>query len=198
MVSKNILRLQALAKLPYFSGEDVAESLGIKLESARVFCSRYVKKKILLKLKNNYYSSGQRWESNNRDDFLKIANILQVPSYISLQTALVYYEITTQIQRNFFESVCLKRTKKLEIKDTVFNYYKLNKEYYFDFIKKNGVFIASKEKAFLDAVYLYSFGKYKLDFNSLDLNKLDKTKIKKLIEIYPEKTEKIVRKLCKI
>ncbi|MEW6605905.1 MAG: hypothetical protein AB1414_00450 [bacterium] len=198
MISKNILKLQTLAQSPYFTVEDLAESLGIKLESARVFCSRYVKKKILLKLKNNYYSSGQRWESNNRDEFLKIANILQVPSYISLQTALVYYEVTTQIQRNFFESVCLKRTQKLEIKDTIFNYYKLNKQYYFDFIKKDGIFIASKEKAFLDAMYLYSFGKYKLDFNALDFNKLEKTKIKKLIEVYPEKTLKIVGKLCKI
>jgi hypothetical protein len=80
----------------------------------------------------------------------------------------------------------------------MFKYYRLQKKYYFDFEKINGLFIASKEKAFIDAVYLYSFGKYNLDKSSLDLNKLNKIKIKKLIKAYPEKTKNIVRKLCRI
>jgi hypothetical protein len=79
-----------------------------------------------------------------------------------------------------------------------FNFYKLKKEYYSDFVKNGQVFIATREKAFIDSVYLYSFGKYKLDFNSLDLDKLDKASIKKSLKIYPEKTKSIVERLCKI
>ncbi len=41
---------------------------------------------------------------------LKIANILQVLSYISLMTAWLSIVITTQAQNNYQESVCLKRS----------------------------------------------------------------------------------------
>ncbi len=83
-------------------------------------------------------------------------------------------------------------------KSVIFNFYKLKKNIYFDFIKKDDFFIATKEKAFLDAVYLYSFGKYKLDFNAIDFNKLDNKKLRSLIDFYPDKTKDIIKKLCKI
>jgi hypothetical protein len=113
-------------------------------------------------------------------------------------TALSFYEITTQVPRDFFECASLKRSVKFDVRGVAFNFYKLKKEYYSDFVKKEQLFIATKEKAFIDSVYLYSFGKYKLDFNSLDLDKLDKEKIKKALKIYPEKTKAIAEKLCKI
>lgn len=92
-------------------------------------------------------------------------------------TALFLYEITTQVQRNFFESASLKRSVRSDIKGIAFNFYKIKREYYFDFIKREDVFIATKEKAFIDIVYLYSFGKYKVDFSSLNFDRLDKNKI---------------------
>ena len=61
---------------------------------------------------------------NSQEDFFKISNILQVPSYISLMTALSYYEITTQVQREVIESVCVKRTLKKTIENTEFNFSK--------------------------------------------------------------------------
>ena len=55
----------------------------------------------------------------DREQKFIIANIYQVPSYISLMTALDYYEITTQMQRDFIESVILKRTVTKEIEAKV-------------------------------------------------------------------------------
>lgn len=198
MFTKDYFKLKKLQKLLYFTIEDLADAFNIKPESARVFCSRYAKKGLLIRLKRNFYTLYEKWENNSQEDFLKISNFLQVPSYISFMTALSFYEVTSQIQRNFFENTCLKRTAKYEIKGVILNFYKLNKKYYFNFVKKGDIFIATKEKAFLDAIYLYSFGKYKIDFSSLDLDKLDKTKIKKLLKVYPQKTKRIVSKLCKI
>ncbi|MFN3479896.1 MAG: hypothetical protein ACK415_05875, partial [Thermodesulfovibrionales bacterium] len=139
-----------------------------------------------------------KWRQLSYEDCYRIANILQVPSYISFMTALLFYEVTTQVQRGFFESACLKKTARYDIKDIIFNFYKLQKGLYFDFVKEGDFFIATKEKAFLDAVYLTSLGRYSFDLASLDLSKLDMKRIRKLLERFPDRTKREVKKICKI
>jgi predicted transcriptional regulator of viral defense system len=193
----NYADLIRLRERLYFTVGDVARILKVKQESARVLCNRYVKSGRFIRLKNNFYVLEERWSSFSSQEFFRLANFLKVPSYISLMTALQFYEVTTQVTRNFFDSVSLKSSKKISIKGAAFNYYKLKKELYFDFIKKDDIFIASKEKAFLDALYLFSFGKYKLDFSALDIEKLDKSRLKKLSGVFPKKTKLILKKICK-
>ncbi len=198
MLSKNIARLQELSRKPYFTLGDVAQKFSLQSASASVLCSRYVRQGLLVRFKNNIYTTAWKWEGLTRQDLFKIANVLQVPSYISLMTALAYYDVTTQAQNNYQESVCLKRSIAYNIREAVFSYVKLQSRYYGDFIKKDGVFIATKEKAFLDAAYLFSFGKYKFDVDSLDMKKLELKKLKSLLKVYPEKTKETVKRLCGI
>ena len=198
MLSKNIARLQELSRKPYFTLGDVAQNFGLQPASARVLCSRYVRQGLLVRFKNNIHTTAWKWEGLTRQDLFKIANVLQVPSYISLMTALAYYDVTTQAQNNYQESVCLKRSIAYNVRESVFSYVKLQSRYYGDFIKKDGVFIATKEKAFLDAAYLFSFGKYKFDVDSLDMKKLELKKLKSLLKVYPEKTKETVKRLCGI
>jgi hypothetical protein len=94
--------------------------------------------------------------------------------------------------------VCLKRSVVYNVRDAVFSYVKLQSRYYGDFIKKDGIFVATKEKAFLDAAYLYSFGKYKFDIDALDMKKLELKKLKSLLKAYPDKTKETVKRLCGI
>ena len=190
--------LQELSRKIYFTVEDVSQSFGLKPTSARVFCSRHVRQGLFVRLKNNFYTTTWKWENLSRPDLFKIANVLQVPSYISLMTALAYYEVTTQVQNNYFESVCLKRSVTYNVKETVFNYIKLQSRFYGDFVKLDSIFVATREKAFLDAAYLYSFGKYKFDFDSLDLKKLDLKKLASRLKEYPQKTKDTVKRLCGI
>lgn len=191
-------RLQELSKKDYFTLGDLAQEFGLAPASTRVLCSRYVRKGLLIRLKNNFYTTAWRWKNLNRLDLFKIANVLQVPSYISLMTALAYHEVTTQAQQGYFESVCLKRTVTYAVRESVFQYTKIADRFYGGFIRSDGLFIATAEKAFLDAAYLYSFGKYKLDRASLDFKKLDMKTLKSLIINYPDKTKETVRKLCGI
>jgi len=193
----NYSQLSKLKNKSYFSTQAVADVLGIKPESARVFCSRYAAKGIFLRLKNNFYCFSESWEYLSKEDLFRYANIIQVPSYISFSTVLSYYEVTTQLQRNLIESASLKRSIRKKIADTNFTFYKLKKVLYFGFIKRDNFFIATKEKAFLDTVYLCSFGKYKFDFDALDYAKLDKRQLKRLLEIYPDKTRVLANKLCR-
>jgi hypothetical protein len=113
--------------------------------------------------------------------------MLQVPSYISLMTALSYYGITTQAQRGFFESISVKRTKTFEVGETPFHYTKIRPDLYRDFVKRDGVFIALPEKAVLDSLYLASIGHYDLDGSFLDLTKVDKEILADFSVMYPPK-----------
>jgi predicted transcriptional regulator of viral defense system len=194
----NYSKLRKLRGKLYFTAEDVADALGIKYSSSLVVCNRYTNKGLFVRVKRNVYVMEEAWQNYSVKDFLKLSNIMQVPSYISLTTALSFYGITTQVQQNYFESVSLKRSVEYGVKDAIFTYYKLNKRYYFDYVKEGDIFIATKEKAFLDMIYLASFGKYSADFNAIDIDKLDVKRIKKLYKLYPDRTKRIIEEKCRI
>jgi predicted transcriptional regulator of viral defense system len=44
---------------PFFTQHDVAHVLGIELASAAVLCSRYVKKRLLMRLKRGLYATNK-------------------------------------------------------------------------------------------------------------------------------------------
>ncbi len=192
------LEFRQLERRPYFTSQDVANLLAIRPSSAIVLCTRYVKKGLFIRLKKDFYVMKERWQRNSHSEFFQIANILQVPSYISLMTALSFYELTTQVQRGFLESVCIKRTARFEVEDVLFNFYKLKREIYWDFKKQGDFFIATKEKALLDAIYLHSFGKYNFDVSSIDMAKVDLKRLRKLLTNYPERTKRTLERICKI
>ncbi len=190
--------LSPLRNRLFFTTEDVVVLLGMDQRSAQVLCSRYVKNGLFIRLKKDFFVLEQNWTNYSREDFFHITNFLQVPSYISLMTALSIYGVTTQVQRDYFESVSLRRTISYAVRGKVFNFHKVKRGYYFGFQKRDGIFIASKEKAFVDAVYLCSFGRYPLDLSSLDVGALDKKEVLKISEIFPKRTIEAVKEICGI
>ncbi len=192
----NYQKIDKLNKL-YFTCQDVTNTFSITPRSANVLCNRYVKNGSFVRLKRNFYTLNDKWKTLNENDLFFLANMLQVPSYISLSTALSYYQITTQLQQNIIESIAVNRTTKIEIGKQVFSYTKINRQLYFSFVKLDNFFIATKEKAFLDAIYLVSFNKYELDFAAIDFAKLDKKIIKKLVKKYPLRTANYLETLEK-
>lgn len=189
----NYTKLKDIKKA-YFGCEEISKALGITSGSARVTANRYFKQGILLRIKRNLYILRDRWEALTREERFGIANLSQVPSYVSLMSALDYYEITTQMQRDFIESAVVKRTKEIKISETTLNFTKISKSLYFGFVKEKGFFIATPEKAFLDAVYLMSFNRYNFDPSSIDRGKLDMDKIKTIAGKFPKKTKEALRK----
>jgi len=175
---------------PLFTQYDVAHQLGIKLASAAVLCSRYVKKGLLVRLKRGLYARTETLGRLGQVDLFRIANMLQVPSYISLVTALSYYGITDQPRRGFFESISLNRTRRFEAGSLSFYYSKIRPELYREFVKRDGVFIALPEKAVLDSFYLASMGRYTLSGSSLDLMKVDEEILADLSTLYPPKARR--------
>jgi len=189
----NYIKIKRLNKL-YFSYRDIAREFGLSLGSSRVAASRLVKSGEIIRIKRNFYVLSQKWNYLSIDERFILANLLQVPSYVSLMSALSYYEVTTQVQPNFIESVGYNRTKFIEVKENSFNFSKINRKLYFGFAKVKGFFIASPEKAFLDALYLKSLKKYNFDITSIDFRKLNIQQIRLIAEKYPLKTREALLK----
>jgi predicted transcriptional regulator of viral defense system len=187
------LKLYTINKL-YFGYEDIARILDIGDASAKVTASRYVKQGILIRIKRNMYMMQDVWRRAELEQKFELANLGQTPSYISLMTALAYHEITTQMQRDYFESIALKRTKEINIDDCLFQYVKVNKDLYFGFKKEKNFFIATPEKALVDAFYLMSYGRYTIDISSLSNEKLDGKEVERISNYFPLKTRNILKK----
>ena len=190
------MKLRELNKIKklYFGYEEIARVLGISASSAKVTASRYVRQGLLLRIKKNVYVRREVWNAAGIEEKFLLANLGQVPSYISLMTALEYYGVTTQVLRNFFESVVIKRTKEINLNGSVFRYTKVASGLYFGFKKEKDFFIAIPEKALLDAFYLMSYGRYSLDISALDATKLDKDEVKRLSVAFPFKTRNMLKK----
>lgn len=172
---------------PYFTQHDIAYALGIKVGSADVLCSRYVRKGLLMRLKRGLYARTETLGHLSQRDLFRVANILQVPSYISLITALTYWGITAPAEGGPFESISVKRTKTFGAGNLSFRYSKIRADLYREFMKNDGVFIALPEKALLDLLYLASIGRYSIDKFSFDLNKLDGRILSDISALYPQR-----------
>jgi predicted transcriptional regulator of viral defense system len=188
-----LAELNRIDKL-YFGYEEIARAFDISLSSAKVTASRYVRQGLLLRMKRNFYVRRDVWNAIGVTEKFILTNLGQVPSYISLTSALEYYEVTTQVLRDFFESVAIKRTKQISLNGSLFRYSKIAEELYFGFRKENGYFIATPEKALLDAFYLMSYGRYSLDIPALDSAKLDRGEIKRLSKRFPSRTRRMLKK----
>lgn len=182
---------------PILSIEDISKILSISKESAKVTANRYVQSNRLIRLKRNFYITPNKLEKMKEEEYFKIANILQIPSYVSLVSALSYYNLSTQQTRSIVESIAVKRTTTFKIKNVEFKFFLIKKILYTDFILENQFFIASPEKAFADAIYLTSLGRYDCDFEAIDFKKINKQKVNKIIQSTNSKTKTFWNNLCK-
>ncbi len=190
------MKFQELKKIKrlYFGYEDISGALGITRASARVTANRYAEQGILVRVKRNIYVLREKWSVLDKEEKFMLANLIQVPSYISLMTAMEYYGITTQVQRDFIESVAVKRSKETAVDGTVFNFSKMDKKLYFAFKRVKGFFIAEPEKAFLDSLYLMSLKRYGFDMTSIERDKMDAGKLRRTVKKYPQRTQRMLKK----
>ncbi|MBF0386001.1 MAG: hypothetical protein HQL27_09060 [Candidatus Omnitrophica bacterium] len=179
-----------------FDLNSLSKALGIDNASARVSASRLLKQGLIKRIKRGIYILTENLDNITYKGILSIANIIQVPSYISLMSALAYYQITTQIQPDFIESISQKRTCEFNVGDKTYNFTRIDADLFFGFIKNDEVFIAKPEKAFLDAMYLRSLGRYNFDVSSLDLGKLNQKLAGKYSKNYPLRTQRSIKAIC--
>ena len=106
--------------------------------------------------------------NSNISDFEK-AGVILSPSYISLESALTFYGILPQFTYSI-TSVTTQKTRKYEIGGKEYEYAKIKKSLFSDYIKKDNFLIATPEKALIDLIYLASKKLRKIDLSDLDMS----------------------------
>lgn len=138
--------------------KDEWEDIGYQPNSLGVTISRALKKSHLLQLKRGYYVTADYLNSHDIENYkLYLANLLQKGSYVSLQTALAYYGLTTEYTKNI-TSISPKGTYNYKNNIGEYKYRNIKRDKYLGFkIEKIGeyeILIAEKYKAIFDYLYL--------------------------------------------
>ncbi len=134
--------------------------------------TRWCRKGLLLKLRNQYYAFPEFRQEP--DSARYVANRIYMPSYISLHSALCFYGMIPEevVQ---LTSVTTLKTAKFENAFGTFHYQNVKNSLYFGFevltMRDGHTFLlATPEKALLDLLYLYPFYKTVQDMEELRLD----------------------------
>ncbi len=150
-MQKTIKTLKELEKYPVFDLNILKGIMGKDSAYAKVYLSRLKKAGLVFEIERNKHTA-------HKNAFLIASRILW-PSYISLWSALRFYNLTEQIPHAV--SVVTTRNRKKSIIDffgikIIFNH--IDKKYFFGFKKVNydgaEIFIAEPEKAIIDSLLL--------------------------------------------
>jgi predicted transcriptional regulator of viral defense system len=185
-----IERLESFGK-PYFNLADLEKILGLERPSLYVTLSRLTRAGVLRRLRRGVYELSIR-----PGDVEKVANQIYYPSYVSFEAALARFGIIAQIPYTLTFATT-RRSKKLNIRQTMVEYRQLKKELFFGYKLVSEVLVAEPEKALLDQLYLLSLGKAVLHLEELDLRRLSKKKFLEFTKTYPARVRNKAERLAK-
>lgn len=151
--------------------------------------SRLVDAKLLVRAERDKYVLADFSGS----DFI-LANFFYDPSYVSFESALSFYGVLSQFPLEI-TSVTVKLPRKKEFDGHVFGYYRIQRNLFWGYLKRDGYLIAEPEKAFLDQAYLATKGLKKLNIDEYDMTLLNRVKVKEYMKKFPQAVQKLVGKL---
>jgi len=152
----------------------IGEKNAGKLKSKLAY---YVKTEKLLRLRRGIFSKDEDYDRN------ELAVRVFTPAYVSFETVLQREGVIFQYYESIFVASYLSR--KLKFEENQFTYRKLKNEILINqkgLINKGTYFEATKERAFLDMLYL--FGNYFFD----NLRNIDWDYCYEIVSIYGNKT----------
>lgn len=171
-----------------------------KPQSLRRQVREWVKKDYLIPLKRGLYIFSSQWRKI-QPSVLFMANFLVLPSYVSLEQALGFYQIIPE-KVTVITSVTTKKTKIFKNLVGSFEYRSIKEDLFFGFKKEidnnQEFFIALPEKALLDFFYLNNH--FQGDFSELESLRLQNLEVLniKLLETYGLKYNKRIRKIAEV
>lgn len=182
---------------------DIRDVLTIYPNFDRRRLFEWQKRKLIQKIIPNFYLFTNK--KYNEEELYFIANKIYSPSYISLETALSYYELIPETVYSI-TSIATKKTKKYLTNIANFSYRTVKPKLFFGYkiIKRNSFSyqFAEPEKTLLDFLYLRKDIKKEKEFKALRINKenfrnlISQTKLKNYLKLFQSPTlEKRVEKL---
>lgn len=154
------LLLEQLKSLPHFDKRafyQLSKQYGIKEATIDAYISRSLARRDIVQLKKGMYIAASFYEKNAADISYTfyLASVLRTPSYISLWSALQYYDLATEATHGI-TSVTMKVTREYRTRAGTFSYHSIKEALFSGFSLVTGTFdffIASPSKALFDVFY---------------------------------------------
>ncbi|MCJ7785825.1 MAG: hypothetical protein MUP41_17985 [Desulfobacterales bacterium] len=178
---KGLELLKMLQKInkPFYTIADLEKITGLSRNSLYVALKRWETAEIIERVSQGIYiPMGGNVSLEN------VAAQLYIPNYLSFESALTKYGILNLIPYTLTFATT-RKTKKYTLQKQKIEFRQISPELFFGFEMKNGMYIASPEKAFLDQVYFAARGKATLDFDEVDIKKLSIKSLKELSRKFP-------------
>lgn len=189
---KKLNRLDVANKLKslnisVFTPREFQDIFAVSKNTASVFLSNNINSNLFVKLRNGFYIL-----KDTRPSLNLIANRLYRPSYISLESALSFYDIIPETVYGI-TSISTKATREFESEIGIFSYQKIKKEAFIGYELKSvhgeSIFIADAEKALADYLYFVDLKKVVLN-DRLYLKNINKKKLMVYISAFNRKSLK--------
>jgi predicted transcriptional regulator of viral defense system len=188
---KGIELLRALQKInkPFYTIADMEKITALPRESLYVALKRWEIGGIIERVAQGIYvPMGSNISLEN------VAAQLYIPNYLSFESALAKQGILNLIPYTLTFATT-RRTRKYTIQKREIEFRQISPQLFFGFEMKNGFYIASPEKAFLDEVYFVVRGKATLDFDEADIKKLSIKTLKELSRKFPAYVRSYIEKI---
>jgi len=178
---KGIELLKALQKInkPFYTIADLEKVTGLQRSSLYVALKRWVAVGIIERVSQGIYLP-----MGSLISMETLAAQLYLPNYLSFESALAGYGILNLVPYTITFATP-RKTKKFLLRKQQVEFRKIARDLFFGFEMKNGIYLASPEKAFLDEVYLLAKGKVTLDFEEIDTQKLSMKRLKSYSKSFP-------------
>lgn len=149
MKSEELIKTLYLLKKPVFVINDIAKITNKDKAYLKIYLFRLKKRGLIQTAERGKYFLAQ--------NYLLAASGLVYPAYISFLSAYSYYQITQQMPRKI-QIVSRRQKKELKLGEYVVEFIKFPQKRFFGYTKEmysgGTFFVAEKEKAIVDSLYL--------------------------------------------
>ena len=168
----------------FFTIADLEKITGLPRRSLYVTLKRWVDKGIIERVGQGIYLPAMMDVSMEN-----VAAQLYIPNYLSFESALSRYGILNLVPYTLTFATP-RKTRNFTLRKQGVEFKQISTKLFFGYEIKNGINIATPEKAFLDHLYFQSRGKASLDFDELNLKGLSLQIAKKYAERFPGYVQK--------
>ena len=164
---------------PFFTISDLEKITGLARRSLYVTLKRWVDDALIERVGQGIYVPAMIDVSLEN-----VAAQLYIPNYLSFESALARYGILNLVPYTLTFATP-RKTRNFTLRKQGVEFRQISARLFFGYEIKNGINIATPEKAFLDQLYFYSRGKASLDPDELNLKGLSPQIVKKYAERFP-------------
>lgn len=174
--------------------EDYARKYKLSIRSVQAALKRQEQRGFVERVSNKIYINKLAKGFSQRD----VLHALRPESYISLESALAEYGVTSQIPR-VLTCISPKYVRNIKSRTVQITFRKLKKELYWGYLPNKTRYtvynLAEREKALLDWMYFKRVDKLPSETDELVLTELDRTRLLEYAKRYPAAVENEVIRL---